>query len=80
MKILDYLAFALLIAGMAIGVWIGNFAGGGVWGICLCSFIYAVIGFFVKKKATARMEANINRLKNDIANLKTEDDADSENN
>jgi predicted membrane channel-forming protein YqfA (hemolysin III family) len=81
MKKTDYFGFALLIAGMAAGIWIGGFNGGGLFGIFLSSFCFAAVGLVLRMKAAARMKRTFAEKMMDSIDKKINDRyADSENN
>lgn len=81
MKKTDYFGFALLIIGMAAGWWKGGFVGGGIWGICLCSFCYATVGMVLRKKAEARVKRSFGEKMMDAIDKKINNShANSENN
>lgn len=55
MKRLDYFGFAGLILGMALGIYIGGFEGGSIFGTCLTSFVFAAIGKIIQYQTNKRI-------------------------
>ena len=67
MKKTDYFGFGILLMGIAFGIWLGGFAGGGFFGIFLEAFCLAVIG---KVKGRRLNDGEINQAIHDMEELK----------